>query len=240
MQQDSARRLLELMRDVLRLYANFEREMGAAEFDHGFNMAGLSSVLSKASSPEFLQSLVAMGTQAQTAYLTLVAQLGQMTNELQNPLALTPPEKIAFADRLDNLVKQLEGAVGVGKVVNKPTDIDPALLERCANKDYQDAIRNAFPLLEDRIRSRLGINREEYFGDKLIDYAFNPKTGKLELGGSEAERQGVYFLYKGAFLFLRNPPSHTQTLDEDRNAALKLMHTSDFLIKMIDKASLRP
>jgi hypothetical protein len=60
MQQNSARRLLELMRDVLRLYANFEREMGNAELDHGFHMPALSSVLSKASSPDFLQSLIAM------------------------------------------------------------------------------------------------------------------------------------------------------------------------------------
>ena len=60
----------------------------------------------------------------------------------------------------------------------------------------------------------------------------------MTLGETSAERQGVYLLFKGAFSFLRNPPSHTLSVDPGRNAALKVMALVDLLIKLIDQADL--
>ena len=99
---------------------------------------------------------------------------------------------------------------------------------------------NAFPLLEDRIREKAGADRS-CCGDKLIDFALNPESGRLILGDSAAEREGAYFLFKGAMRFLRNPPSHTLTVtvDEGRNAAIKVMYMVDLLIKLLDKARSR-
>jgi uncharacterized protein (TIGR02391 family) len=240
MESNVANNLLELMHDVLRLFANFEREMGAAETSHNFHMSKLESVVSQVGTAPFLQSLTGLSPETQIAFISLLAQLAQMGREFQNPLGLEPTDKIAFANKLDEVAKGLEKVVGVGKVVTKPTDIDLLLIEKCANKDYHDTVTNAFTILEDKLRKKLGVDRNDYFGEKLIDYAFNPSNGKLILGVSQAEQQGIYFLFKGSFLFLRNPPSHTQSIAEDRNAALKVLHTSDLLIKLIDKAGFRP
>jgi hypothetical protein len=77
--------------------------------------------------------------------------------------------------------------------------------ERCKDKDYQDVVTNAFAVLEDRIRAKIGID-PSYSGKKLVDYAFAAKTGKFTLGETGSEQESLYFLFRGAFGFFRNPP----------------------------------
>jgi uncharacterized protein (TIGR02391 family) len=89
--------------------------------------------------------------------------------------------------------------------------------------------------LEDRIRDRVRVDRS-YYGTKLIDYTFNPKTGKLILGDTDAEKEGAYLLFRGAMQFLRNPLAHTLAVAQDRNAGLKIIYMTDLLLKLLDKA----
>ena len=116
--------------------------------------------------------------------------------------------------------------------------IDPKLYERCKDKDYHDVVTNAFPILEDRIRGKIGID-SSYSGRKLIDYAFNPNTGKLTLGETASERQAFYFIFQGALGLLRNPPSHRLTEDESTIEALEIVCMVDLLLRIVDKAKLR-
>jgi len=116
--------------------------------------------------------------------------------------------------------------------------IDQQLYERCKDKDYHDVVTNAFPILEDRIRAKVGVD-PSYSGRKLIDYAFNPKTGKLTLGETESEREAFYFIFRGALGFLRNPPSHRLTEDESNIEAFEIICMVDLLLWFVDKAKLR-
>ena len=116
--------------------------------------------------------------------------------------------------------------------------IDPKLYERCKDKDYHDVVTNAFPILEDRIRAKIGVD-PSYSGRKLIDYAFNPKTGKLALGETKSEREAFYFIFQGALGFLRNPPSHRLTENESNIEAFEIICMVDLLLRIVDKAKLR-
>lgn len=116
--------------------------------------------------------------------------------------------------------------------------IDPKLYERCKDKDYHDVVTNAFPILEDRIRDKIGVD-PSYSGRKLIDYAFNPKTGKLTLGETKSEREALYFIFQGALGLLRNPPSHRLTEDEGTIETFEIICMVDLLLRIIDKAKFR-
>jgi len=117
--------------------------------------------------------------------------------------------------------------------------IDPKLYERCKDKDYHDVITNAFPILEDRIRAKIGVD-PSYSGRKLIDCAFNPNTGKLTLGETKSEREAFYFIFQGALGFLRNPPSHRLTEHESDVETFEIICMVDLLLRIVDKAKLRP
>jgi len=117
--------------------------------------------------------------------------------------------------------------------------IDPKLYERCKDKDYHDVVTNAFPILEDKIRARLGVD-PSYSGQRLIDYAFNPNTGRLILGETQSERQALHLLFKGAIGFLRNPPSHRITEEESNTEAFEIICMIDLLLRIVDKAELLP
>jgi hypothetical protein len=73
----------------------------------------------------------------------------------------------------------------------------------------------------------------------LIDYAFNPDTGKLTLGETKSEREAFYFIFRGALGFLRNPPSHRITEDESNSEAFEIICMVDLLLRIVDKAELR-
>jgi uncharacterized protein (TIGR02391 family) len=116
--------------------------------------------------------------------------------------------------------------------------IDPLLYKRCKDKDYHDVVTNAFPILEDRIRAKIDVD-PSYSGQKLIDYAFNPKTGKLILGETSSEQQALHLLFRGAIGFLRNPPSHRLAEDESNVEAFEIICMVDLLLRIVDKAKLR-
>ena len=113
--------------------------------------------------------------------------------------------------------------------------IDDELYTRCAGKDYHDVANNAFPILEDKIRNILNVGREMH-GLHLIDHALNPENGKLSIGATKPEKEGIYLLFRGAVSFLRNPPSHTMEVAMGEMEAHDLMCFVDLLLKFLDKA----
>jgi len=234
----SARETLELLRDILMLYGNFVHELAEIEMKHNFNFSELQNVLGGPDAPAFYSSLMKLDPKMQLAFVSVMGKFVPLSKELQNALALKASDKLSFAEKLNDTVADLENATGVSLITSRPTDLDKHLVEKCAYKDYHDTVTNAFALLEDKMRSKLGVGRE-YFGDDLITLAFSPEKGRLTLGATSAERQGTCLLFRGAFSFLRNPPSHTLGVDEGRNAALKVTHMVDLLIKLVDSADLR-
>jgi uncharacterized protein (TIGR02391 family) len=88
------------------------------------------------------------------------------------------------------------------------------------------------------IRAKIGVD-PSYSGKTLIDYAFNPNTGKLMLGKTKSEREALYLIFRGALGFLRNPPSHHITEDESNIETLEIICMVDLLLRIVDKSKLR-
>lgn len=105
--------------------------------------------------------------------------------------------------------------------------IDPQLYELCAGKDYHDVVTNAFTVLEDRIRSKAGLD-PSHTGTKLMDEVFNPSTGLLVSGSTHNEREFFYLIFRGAHGFLRNPPSHRITGSESEIEPVEVMCLVDY------------
>jgi len=89
--------------------------------------------------------------------------------------------------------------------------LDEELLKRCGHLihigAFDEAVRNAFVLLEERLRKATG--QEGMTGTNLANLAFNA-DGHLskQLSDNPAEREGLRELYSGAFKLFRNPTAH--------------------------------
>ncbi|MCP8319974.1 MAG: TIGR02391 family protein [archaeon] len=228
---------LEQIRDLLRFLTDMVKYFGMIEQVHHISLIDISKILPEEDITEFMSGLIERMTDEQKVlFMSVVVELSKLRG-IENPMLLPTNEKIIFAEKLDSITKKLEKIAGVGRIITMPTDLDQKLTERCIGKDYHDTLSNAFPLLEDRIRNKASLDKS-FCGDKLIDAAFNPERGKLVLGDTEAEKKGVYFLFKGAILYLRNPPAHSLTVDEGKSEALKIMYFVDLLLKIIEKAKI--
>lgn len=115
--------------------------------------------------------------------------------------------------------------------------IDSTLYSRCAGKDYQDVLANAFPILEEKIRNKLSLD-PNWTGRSLIDHAFSPKKGKLVLGDTKAEQEAIYFIFRGAMGYLRNPTAHRLKIGSDVEA-FEVMCLVDLLLRLLKKAKPR-
>ena len=118
--------------------------------------------------------------------------------------------------------------------------LDRRLVERCKDKYYHEVLANALSVLEDAIRERLGVDTS-YSGSKLIDYAFNPVSGKFILGETDDEGQFLYLLFEGLVDFLRSSPEHPSNEESEGRSieAFEVVCTVDLLIRTIGKAQLR-
>lgn len=99
---------------------------------------------------------------------------------------------------------------------------------------YDAAVRDAFLMLEERIRNAAGLRHDSY-GSDLIKAAFNPSSGLLVNPDTVgAERKGVHDLFMGAFLTYRNPAAH-RFLNHDESAARRIFNLLDLLLDSLEK-----
>jgi hypothetical protein len=118
----------------------------------------------------------------------------------------------------------------------KELGFDSELLNRCQPdfiaERYSLAVRNAFALLETRVRLESLAPRDK-IGVDLATYAFHPVEGRIPVGLSAAEREGVYHLFRGAFLAFRDPAAHNDELTGiDRGTAFRQLALVDLLLSL--------
>jgi uncharacterized protein (TIGR02391 family) len=116
---------------------------------------------------------------------------------------------------------------------------DPELRERCQTdfvaERYSLAVRNAFTLLETRIRLESLAPRDKS-GVDLASHAFHPQNGKIPIGVTEGEREGNHLLFRGAFIAFRDPAAHNdQLVGLDRTGAFHQLALVDLLLKLTRK-----
>lgn len=109
-------------------------------------------------------------------------------------------------------------------------DLDAELVADCkVQKPYRKAVSEALLTLETRIRATLGLP-DTYTGAALITEANKRGIFKRTV---PAEEQGLYFLFMGAFNWLRNPPGHKK-VEYTKEEAVKVVLFTDYLIKLFD------
>lgn len=108
--------------------------------------------------------------------------------------------------------------------------IDSELIADCKiQKPYRKAVSEALLTLETRIRKTLGLP-DTCIGVDLISEA--QKKGVFTRN-VPAEEQGLAMLFKGAIMWLRNPPVHKK-VGYTKEEAVKVVLFTDYLIKLFD------
>ncbi len=121
----------------------------------------------------------------------------------------------------------------------KDLGFDPELVSRSAKdvaeQRYVEAVRNGFVLLENRIR-RESMAKGTVGGKELVEHAFHNQTGTIPVGSDPGEREGVFFLFRGAFQAFRNPASHHSELETvGREEALAQLSLVNMLLSLTKK-----
>jgi uncharacterized protein (TIGR02391 family) len=86
--------------------------------------------------------------------------------------------------------------------------LDEAVTNLLKKNEYDAAVVAAFKHLDGQLQKALGVPPHEQYGEKLINLAFAPHSGKLQLGTSESEQLGLRNFFSGAYAIFRNPSAH--------------------------------
>jgi uncharacterized protein (TIGR02391 family) len=160
-------------------------------------------------------------------------------------IARTPergsPEFLAFRPKgRETLKKGIDPEVCALRPA--PLVTEEELLSRCIplfeQELYEPSIREAFVLLERRIRERAGLDASD-IGVELVDKAFGPRKAILEvpLCADDGERLGVHQLFRGAMGLLKNPLSHRSVPEfQDRRVAAEIIVFCDLLLNLLKSA----
>ncbi len=142
------------------------------------------------------------------------------------------------AELISSLILHLKWA-REGYVNGHMSDLnfDMELMSRCSSDveagRYWEAVRNGFAVLESRIR-RESMARANVSGIQLVDHAFKLGTGQIPVGRDNGEREGAYYLFRGAFQAFRNPTAHEDGLGREvsKNAALAQLALVNLLLEL--------
>lgn len=126
--------------------------------------------------------------------------------------------------------------------LDERSGLDPELLNRCSDflriGKYDEAVRNAFILLEERLRIAVNREKENMTGTQLAGLAFGPANGLFSkvLGNNDNEKQGLHEIYAGAFKLFRNPTAHG-VVGYDRIEGKSIIGFVNLLLRILDKVS---
>jgi hypothetical protein len=120
---------------------------------------------------------------------------------------------------------------------------DQQLYGRCkdlfrAKQHFDRVIREATTLLDDRLKTRTGI--QNLSPENLVNKAMNPEPDRavIEVSSNSAEQAGFHSICKGIMLAFRNKAHHSLSDAFTREDALKFCGFLDTLLSMIDNATI--
>jgi len=166
----------------------------------------------------------------------------KMPTDLQPPIKGVVQSVRALATETEfNLIKGV-GIIEIGldRLLHEATRfLDKEIVEKCvAKKDAEDIITSAFRILEERIRTKISASHECH-GVDLIKEAFHPQTGKLTFGKTDAECEGLFHLFRGSILFLRNPPSHRFIQEYSEFEIFEMVCFVNLLLNILEKSQVK-
>ena len=86
------------------------------------------------------------------------------------------------------------------------------------NDENEEAVITAFKFLDSHLQNILSIQPHQLYGEDLINHAFAPNSGILQIGTHPNEQVGLRNFFSGANALFRNPSAHRFTHYEDFEA----------------------
>lgn len=109
-------------------------------------------------------------------------------------------------------------------------------LQDLKNARFDTRLREAGVILENRLRGMVGPNGHGQTGARLVDLAFAPNVGVLQVSDVTGEQVGLQSLYRGAIQFIRNPPMH-KLIEYPEQTAYTLLTMIDALLVLLDEVT---
>lgn len=110
-----------------------------------------------------------------------------------------------------------------------------ARLEKLTLAPLDTVMREAGVVFEHYIRKKVNPDSTNY-GVDLIEEALKP-GGSLVFSSHVSEQTGVHLLYRGAMMFIRNPPMH-KIIDYPESMVQQFLRLIDALMILVDHATL--
>ena len=110
-----------------------------------------------------------------------------------------------------------------------------------ADRQYDSAVTEAMKSVEVRVRSLTGL---AVSGSALMQEAFKPKEPRLDVAvetgrSGDDEREGYFYLFRGAMIGIRNPKAHELSRGDDPDEALEVLALASLLHRRLDIAEER-
>jgi uncharacterized protein (TIGR02391 family) len=121
-------------------------------------------------------------------------------------------------------------------------NLHPKIAARCESHflagNYDDAIFNAMKAVEEELRQRIKADSSNV-GVMLISKAFNAKTPMLSFppAGTEAEKEALYALFRGAIGMFKNPISHRFVGHRDPDKTYEILAFASLLVRIIEECT---
>jgi uncharacterized protein (TIGR02391 family) len=108
-----------------------------------------------------------------------------------------------------------------------------------ADQQYDSAVTEALKSVEVRVRDLTSLTIS---GAALMQEAFKPKQPRLDVGvetgrSGNDEREGYFYLFRGAMVGIRNPKSHELSHGDDPDEALEVLALASLLHRRLDIAA---
>lgn len=111
-------------------------------------------------------------------------------------------------------------------------DLRGAPYDALVRANFQQAITEAFRVLEVRVRDASGLKTN---GVPLMRDAFHEDTGPLKSDSADrAERLALANLFAGAFGWVRNPAMHRDVPVDDASHAIEQLMLASLLLRIVD------
>lgn len=110
-----------------------------------------------------------------------------------------------------------------------------------ADQQYDSAVTEAMKSVEVRVRDLTGF---QLSGAPLMQEAFKPKDPCLDVAvesgrSGDDEREGYFYLFRGAMIGIRNPKAHELSRGDDPDEALEVLALASILHRRLDVAEKR-
>lgn len=113
------------------------------------------------------------------------------------------------------------------------SDLRESVYENFSNGNYDTAVRDAFVLVEDKVRTAAGLPNS-LVGVQLMRTAFDPNKGKLtDSKLVMAERERMADLFAGAIGTFKNPHSHRIVGNNDPSSVIEELMLASRLLRFV-------